>query len=117
VSELPTAFDAETLNVYFRPFVKEFAKVHANGVGNRTFKVQLKDGLKGTPFSSNASTSYRVIAEPPLFGAVKLTVAEAFPADATMFVGVEGLPTGVTAADGVELAEFPTEFRATAVNM
>jgi hypothetical protein len=45
VSELPTAFDVETLNVYLRPFVKEFAKVHANGVGNGTFKVQLKDGL------------------------------------------------------------------------
>jgi hypothetical protein len=48
---------------------------------------------------------------------VKLTVAEAFPAEATTFVGVDGLPTGVTAADGVELTEFPTEFLATAVNV
>jgi hypothetical protein len=103
--------------VYFKPLVKELLNVHANGVGNGTFKVQVNAGLIGTPFSSNASTSYRVIAEPPLFGAVKLTVAEAFPADATIFVGVEGLPTGVTAADGVELTEFPTEFFATAVNV
>jgi hypothetical protein len=52
-----------------------------------------------------------------VLGAVKLIVADAFPADTTIFVGVEGLPTGVTAADGVELAELPTEFLATAVNV
>jgi hypothetical protein len=58
-----------------------------------------------------------VIGDPPVFGAVKLTEADAFPADATTFVGVEGFPTGVTAADGVEEAEFPTEFLATAVKV
>jgi hypothetical protein len=52
-----------------------------------------------------------------VFGAVKLIVAEALPADTTIFVGVEGLPTGVTAADAVELAEFPTKFLAMAVNV
>jgi hypothetical protein len=79
--------------------------------------VQVNAGLIGTPFSSYASTSYRVIADPPVIGAVKLIVAEALPADTTIFVGIEGLPTGVTAADGVELAEFPTKFLATAVNV
>jgi hypothetical protein len=52
-----------------------------------------------------------------VFGAVKLIVAEALPADTTIFVGVEGLPTGVTAADAVELTEFPTKFLAMAVNV
>lgn len=58
-----------------------------------------------------------MIADPPLFGAVKLIDADALPAVATIFVGVEGLPTGVTAADGVEFEELPTEFLATAVNV
>jgi hypothetical protein len=91
--------------------------VQASGVGNGTFKVQVIAGLKGTPFSSKASMSYCVIGDPPVFGAVKLTVADALEAEATTLVGVEGLPTGVTAADGVELAEFPTEFLATTVNV
>jgi hypothetical protein len=117
VSEDPIRLVAETLNVYCNPLVKELVNVQASGVGKGIFNVQVKDGLNGTPFSSKASTSYLVIGDPPVLGAVKLTVAEAFPADATIFVGVEGLPTGVTVADGVELAELPTEFLATAVNV
>jgi hypothetical protein len=105
------------LNVYCNPLVKVPSNVQASGVGNGMFRVQVIAGLRGTPFSSKASASYLVIGDPPVLGAVKLTVAEAFPGDATMFVGVEGLPTGVTAADGVELAEFPTEFLATEVNV
>jgi hypothetical protein len=117
VSEVPTAFVADTLNVYFKPFVKVFAKVQANGVGNGTFNVHVNAGLIGTPFSSYASTSYLVIAEPPVFGSVKLTVADPFPADATTFVGVEGLPTGVTAVEATDGPELPTPFLAIAVNV
>jgi hypothetical protein len=117
VSELPTAFAAETLNVYFKPLVSVPSNLHANGVGNGTFKVQVNGGLKGTPFSSKASMSYLVIGDPPVFGAVKLTVADAFDGEATIFVGVEGLPTGVTAVDGREGGELPTPFLATTVKV
>jgi hypothetical protein len=117
VSELPIAFVAETLKVYPKPFVNVPSNLQANGVGNGTFKVQVNAGLKGTPFSSKASTSYLVIVEPPLFGAVKLTVADAFEGEATIFVGVEGLPTGVTAVEGKDGKEFPTPFLATTVNV
>jgi len=117
VSELPITFDAETLNVYFKPLVKVPSNLQANGVGNGTFNVQVNAGLKGTPFSSNASTSYLVIADPPVLGAVKLIVADAFEGVATIFVGVEGLPTGVTAAEGNEGGELPTPFFATTVNV
>jgi len=117
VSELPTAFVAETLNVYFKPLVSVPSNLHASGVGNGTFKVQVNAGLKGTPFSSKASTSYLVIGDPPVFGSVKLTVADLFDGDATMFVGVEGLPTGVTAVDGRDGGELPTPFLATTVKV
>ena len=51
-SEVPIALLAETLNVYFKPFVNVFANVQASGIGNGIFKVQLKAGLIGTPLSS-----------------------------------------------------------------
>jgi len=51
-SDVPIILLAETLNEYFKPFARLFAKVQANGVGNGTFKVQLSAGLIATPFSS-----------------------------------------------------------------
>lgn len=56
-SEVPIVLVAETLNVYFRPFTKEFANVQIRGVGKGTFKVQVNAGLIATPYSSYASTS------------------------------------------------------------
>jgi hypothetical protein len=57
------------------------------------------------------------MADPPLFGAVKLTVADPFPAEAVTFVGVDGLPTGVTALEAADAAELPRTFWATALNV
>jgi hypothetical protein len=93
------------------------SNLHASGVGNGRFKVHVNAGLIATPFSSNASTSYLVIGEPPVFGAVKLIVADAFEGDAMTFVGVDGLPTGVTAVDANEGKELSTPFFATTVKV
>jgi hypothetical protein len=117
VSELPIAFDAETLNVYFKPLVKVPSNLHASGVGKGTTKVHVNAGLNAIPFSSKASMSYFVIGDPPVFGAVKFTVADLFEGEATIFVGVEGLPTGVTAVEGKEGGELPTPFLATTVKV
>ena len=51
-SEVPIELVAETLNEYFKPFDKVFAKVQTKGVGKGTFNVQVRAGLTGTPFSS-----------------------------------------------------------------
>jgi hypothetical protein len=58
-----------------------------------------------------------VIAEPPLFGAVKLTVALPLLPLALIPVGTPGAIAGVTGADTVELALVPTALVAVAVNV
>ena len=59
-----------------------------------------------------------MIAEPPLLGAVKLTVALPLLPVAEMLVGTPGaVIAGVTADDAVELAPFPTELVATTVKV
>jgi hypothetical protein len=59
-----------------------------------------------------------VIALPPLLAdAVNVTVAEAFPAVATAFVGESGSVAGVTLFDAAEAALDPSAFVATTVNV
>jgi hypothetical protein len=59
-----------------------------------------------------------VTADPPLLpGAVKLTVAEAFPATADTPVDASGTVAGVADADAVDSTLFPTAFVACAVNV
>ena len=58
------------------------------------------------------------MALPPLeTGAVKATLACAFPAVATGLVGAPGTVLGVTAADGAEAKELPTALMATTVKV
>jgi hypothetical protein len=58
------------------------------------------------------------MAEPPsLTGAVKLTIAKAFPRTALTPVGAPGTVAGVTAADAEDSTLFPTAFVACTVNV
>ena len=60
-----------------------------------------------------------MIGLPPFDGAVQLTTADAFPADATTPVGAPGAvgADGVTALDGADGAPVPTAFVAVTVNV
>ena len=59
-----------------------------------------------------------MIAEPPLLGAVKLTVALPLLPLAAMPVGVPGaIAAGVTAAEALEAVPGPTPFVAVTVNV
>ena len=63
-------------------------------------------------------TVYPVIALPPLDpGAVQLTSDEALATVPETFVGGPGTELGVTADDGLELSELPTELVATTLNV
>jgi hypothetical protein len=58
-----------------------------------------------------------VIAEPLSDGAVKLTLASAFPAVANRFEGASGVDAGVTGLDADDGAESPRLFVATTVKV
>ena len=54
--------------------------------------------------------------DPPLAGAIQLSVTLPFPAIAVTFVGAEGSCAGVTDADAAEAGPLPEEFVAMTVN-
>ena len=104
----PTAFVAITVKVYAVPL--------SNPV--MLCVVVVLPALLSTPPAGFEVTVYPVMALPPLLtGAVKLTLACAFPAVAVAPVGGRGAPTGVTAFDGSDGGPVPAIFVATAVNV
>jgi hypothetical protein len=82
--DVPTAFVAVTVKVYGTPFV---SPVIAAPVGAGLPVTVL--GARGVP-PVHGVTVYDVMVEPPLFGAVHVTLAEAFPAEAVTPVGAAG---------------------------
>ena len=61
-------------------------------------------------------TSYAVIGEPLLSGAVQVSVADWSPRTAVGATGPAGTPAGVTTSDGTEAGESPTSLVAVTVN-
>jgi hypothetical protein len=69
-------------------------------------------------FPEEEVTVYPVMALPPSeAGAVKATLAWAFPGVATGLVGAPGTILGITAPDGDEATEFPAALVATTVKV
>ena len=62
-------------------------------------------------------TVYNVMGLPPVEGAVKVTVACAFPATAVGFAGVPGVVTGVTGAEASDAGPVPWTFVALTVKV
>ena len=102
--ESPILFVATTVKVYSVPLVNP---VNVSGDSE-------PDAV--TPPGDDV-TVYEVIAEPPVAGAVQLTVACSFPRVAETDVGASGVVAGVTGSDGEEGAELPTPFLANTVKV
>ena len=101
----PVALVATTVNVYAVPLV------------NPVTIIGLDAPLPVKPPGDDV-TVYEVTAVPPLAaGALKLTVAWAFPATADTPVGTPGTILGVTLLDAVDAAPGPNALVATTVNV
>jgi hypothetical protein len=73
----------------------------------------VEPALLSVPPDGLEVTAYPVMDEPPLLaGALKVTLASAFPAVATAEVGTPGMPIGVTGFDADEGELVPTELTA-----
>ena len=103
-AEFPRIFLATTVKVTAVPFCRPVS------VAVRTFSTVIAEPTEGV-------TTYAVIGEPPLKGAVQVTTAEEFPGVANTAVGTPGMVAGVTAIDGEDEAEFPTLFTALTVKV
>src|SRR5262245_1269934 len=107
---VPTAFVAVTVNVYVVPFVRPVTVA----------LVAVPAAVAVRP-PGDAVTVKPVIALPPFeSGAVQVTVACWFPAQASTPVGAPGTVAGdrgVTALDAVEAGPVPTAFVAFTVNV
>jgi hypothetical protein len=104
---VPIAFVAVTVNVYVVPFARPVTSMDVQGAVHVPVIVPGED-----------VAVYDVIAEPPsLAGAVKVTVACAFPAVAAPIVGAPGTSNGVTLLEAAEGALAPAEFTATTVKV
>jgi hypothetical protein len=57
------------------------------------------------------------MAAPPFAGATRVTVAEAFPAEAAGAAGAEGTVAGVTELEAVDAEPVPTELVAVTVKV
>jgi hypothetical protein len=101
---VPTAFDANTVNVYAVPFARPVT-VHG-------------DVAQVPVCPPDDVAVYDVMVEPPLLaGGVKVTVACALPAVAVPIVGAPGTVAGVTLLEAEEAGPVPTAFVAVTVNV
>lgn len=74
--------------------------------------------LAGGDANGDEETEYRMTRAPPLLdGGLHVTYASWNPGVAVTFVGADGSVTGVTASDGDDAADGPSELVATTVNV